>query len=506
LNESRQRESEVAVLGRQGEEEWRRLRRQLDYADEFWLGFLFTSSPPVADLFRRRIDAVLQRRVRSLRRLCADDAPERLPALLERLQSDEVAGAGVVWVESLRVDADGERKPWLQAWNRLLLRLNERRESLRRHLPGTGLVLVAPPAVKRWVREAAPDLWSIRAVVLEPQPARPRADEIPASRDHSATENTLPPDDRPTVAERGAPPDNLAPVSSDREIARRLRQAEGLLLQERAEEAAVAALDATTRLRGRPESRLRLSDALWLLARAERASGDPAAAEEHVAQALDLLRGQETRGHLEWSDALGRLLRARERPAEALGVYERMTGVARRLLSEYGESPERLRDVSVSLDRVGDVRRELGDLTGAGESYAESLEVSRRLLSEYGESPERLRDVSVSLNKVGDVRRELGDLTGAGESYAESLEVRRRLLSEYGESPERLRDVSVSLERVGLLSRDEGDEASAQGHLREALGLAESVVDQYGETPARAADVAHLARLTARPEETPKSG
>ena len=81
----------------------------------------------------------------------------------------------------------------------------------------------------------------------------------------------------------------------------------------------------------------------------------------------------------------------------------------RRRVDAYGETPESLRDLSISLDRVGDVRRAAGELASATVAYEESLALRRRLVDAYGETPRSLRDLSISLDKVGDVRREIGE-------------------------------------------------------------------------------------------------
>ncbi len=63
-----------------------------------------------------------------------------------------------------------------------------------------------------------------------------------------------------------------------------------------------------------------------------------------------------------------------------------------------GNSDEVLRDLSISLDKVGDVAQALGNLTEAQQAYSESLLIMRQQRDRLGDSPEVLRDLSVSLN------------------------------------------------------------------------------------------------------------
>jgi len=171
------------------------------------------------------------------------------------------------------------------------------------------------------------------------------------------------------------------------------------------------------------------------------------------------------------------------RTDEALVSYEESLGISRRLLEAYGESPQALRDLSVSLNNVGDVQRDLGRRVEALVSYEESLGIRRRLLEAYGESPQALRDLSLSLGKVGDVQRDLGRRDEALVSYEESLGIRRRLLDAYGESPQALRDLSLSLGKVGDVQRDLGRRDEALVSYEESLGISRRLLDAYGESP-----------------------
>ncbi|WP_141699044.1 tetratricopeptide repeat protein, partial [Candidatus Thiosymbion oneisti] len=77
------------------------------------------------------------------------------------------------------------------------------------------------------------------------------------------------------------------------------------------------------------------------------------------------------------------------------------------------------------------------------------LEISRRILQRLGETPEALRDLSVSLDNVANTDQQLGDWQRARDAFTEALEIRRRILQRLGETPEALRDLSVSLNNVG---------------------------------------------------------
>jgi len=62
--------------------------------------------------------------------------------------------------------------------------------------------------------------------------------------------------------------------------------------------------------------------------------------------------------------------------------------------------------------------------------YAESLE-SRRLIAATGETPQSLRDLSVSLNKAGDVNSALNCFEEARTAYAESLAIMTKLAKDF---------------------------------------------------------------------------
>ena len=495
-----------SFLDSQGEDVWQQLRRQFELADGFWLGFVFCPSPRTVAVLRRRTGQILKfraQRLRVIRPSSPDDFGSLLPALFE----PESAQAGCVWIESIHTSSPTrharESGDWTLAWDRFLLRANERRDALRRRLDG-GLILAAPPEVKPRVRDAAPDLWSIRSLVLDLPPSSIASSggvdrdslltrEIRREAGNVLSDASIDVEFGLAEADRIARRIEGAQGQSRHGLARiLLRAVEGLLEQGKTQDAVERARKAVAVLRGQSGGEHLLADALSSLSRAARADNDISVALECLEESLVVRRrlldthGETSQALRDLSISLGKLgdlrLECGELPA-ALAVYDESLALDRRLLDTYGETPQALRDLSISLGRLGDVRRETGDVAAATTAYEESLVRCRRLLDAYGETPQALRDLSISLGRLGDVRRETGDVAAAAVVYEESLALRRRLVDAYGETSQALRDLSISLSRLGDVRRETGDVAAATAAYEESLALDRRLLDTYGETP-----------------------
>ena len=125
-------------------------------------------------------------------------------------------------------------------------------------------------------------------------------------------------------------------------------------------------------------------------------------------------------------------------------------------------STEAQRDVSVSLDNLGDMALEAGDLAGARARYEEDLAIARRLAQANPISAQAQRDLGISLNKLGNVAVQAGDLAGARARYEEDLGIARKLAQANPTSAEAQRDVSVSLNKLGNVAMRAGDLAVRQ--------------------------------------------
>ena len=486
------------ILDPAAEAEWQMLRRQIEFASGFWLGFIFCPSPRPVVALRQRVEQVYRLQASGVR-LVRPTAPEELREILPRLLEPESVDAGCIWIEAVHLDAstftDDDPGPWALAWDWTLMRTNEHREVLRRRLNG-GLVYSVPPEWKPRARNAAPDLWSIRSLVLD-LPSSVAGLRETGRRDAVEREYTVPDSFSNTEidvdfalaeAHRIESKSKYDPRSHARVL---LRAVEGLLARDRTGEAVETAHRALSILMDAPDPGRLLAEALMRTGEVERADGDVAAAESHLGEAVRCWKsvlerdGESAQALRELSVSLGRLGDVRRESgalATATAAFEESLALDRRLLEAYGETPQALRDLSVSLNKFGDVRRESGDLAAATAAFEESLALRRRLLEAHGETPQALRDLSVSLNRFGDVRRESGDLAAATAAFEESLALRRRLLEAYGETPQALRDLSISLRKLGDVRRDSGDLTAAAVVFEQSATLDRRLRNTTGET------------------------
>jgi tetratricopeptide (TPR) repeat protein len=160
----------------------------------------------------------------------------------------------------------------------------------------------------------------------------------------------------------------------------------------------------------------------------------------------------------------------------------------RRLLAADPTRPDWLGCLSVSLSRVGDVRRALGDLEAALAAFQESLDIDRELVRLQPDQPKRKVDLSLSLNKVGEVESGRGNLDAAMSAFRKSLGIRRELARRQSDQPN-LRALSVSLERIGDIESARGNLDAAITAFQESLGIRRELVRLQGDMPERRRDL-----------------
>jgi tetratricopeptide (TPR) repeat protein len=429
--------SDRTTLDSAAEQAWQTLRQHTEWTDGFWVAWLFTGYSPLAVDFEARMETLLLERGQH-QIVLRPRTPEEVRNLLEDILAESTRDARCVWVEIIQSDGLGlgsEPDPglWTEAWDWLMMRANERRTALTHHLPG-GLVFVGPPAFKDRARRAAPDLWSIRALVLEPAP--PQMQPGPAMLDSL---QPLPPtgDDAPDV--------ELALDQAARMRARGLRADESKAL-----------IYAVRGLLARGET----ADALrWTRAAVDAASElmpeDPSAAVilDNLATVL------EDQGAL----------------AEARPLFERALAIREQQLGP--EHP----DTATSLNNLGKLLHEQGALAEARPLLERALAIYEQQLG-----PEHPHTAAV-LNTLGRLLYVQGSLAEARPLFERAVAICEQQLG-----PEHPR-TATSLNNLAALLQHQGALAEARPLLERAVAIYEQ---QLGpEHPLIAMSLNNLAGL-----------
>lgn len=441
---------------------WQRLRFHLSMQEGFWLALVVGRNQRARAEIRERATAWV-------------DAAERAPAVIAppagglpavAFQLLEARDPSVVWVIT---DQDEDGACWEEGCGKLLLALNERREAYRKQL-GAGVILEGPPKLKALLRNLAPDLFSIRACIVELE-----------------------------GGDRGVAPDGW--------------QAVGGVAANRPEmyaTAACRALDQANRLAGRAEEGARRSragalsravEALvaqgWVIeagpaveemleltqglipAAMAAAQGDTAQLRSHVVAADAKSRGTLALFGDAWAwagevaTAEGDLLSARDAWARALAVRSGL--VEGRPIDVVTEA--RYGDVARCHGELAELALAAGDVAEARAALTRSLSIRKALLRLSPEDPERRSDLALVHSLLGDVARAEGDLATARREVSASLDIRRALVDKHPRNSRYLRFLSVGWGRLGTLADAEGDAHQARRARESALDLARKLVD-----------------------------
>ncbi len=140
---------------------------------------------------------------------------------------------------------------------------------------------------------------------------------------------------------------------------------------------------------------------------------------------------------------------------------------------ELKATPSWQRDLSVSLNRLGDLAVAQGDLAASARYFAQDMAIAERLAASDPANTEWQRDLSVSLNKLGELAVAQGDLAAAAGHFTQCKTIRERLAASDPANAEWQRDLSVSLNKLGELAVAQGDLAAAAGHFTQSKTIAE---------------------------------
>lgn len=168
------------------------------------------------------------------------------------------------------------------------------------------------------------------------------------------------------------------------------------------------------------------------------------------------------------------------------------------LAAEAGDDSSLQRELGTAYERVGDVQggtmlANLGDTSGAIESYRKALKIREALIAFDPQNSETRRDIAFSYMKLGSLLWETGDTAGGLENHNKALSLFQSLMAADPTSF----DLRFALERtydnLGMILQERGDVTGALGSYGKALEILESFSssDREGEKVRRAFSAAY---------------
>ncbi|XP_077230737.1 protein NCA1-like [Tasmannia lanceolata] len=151
----------------------------------------------------------------------------------------------------------------------------------------------------------------------------------------------------------------------------------------------------------------------------------------------------------------------------------------REQLERSGSTSELCSQLGAVLGMLGDCCRAMGDAGSATSYYEESVEFLSKLPAP---DLEVVHTLSVSLNKIGDLKYYDEDLRAARSYYSRSLDVRRNAVKNNPNVSSQIVDVAVSLAKVADVDRNLGNEDMAIDGFKEAIKSLESLTLDPKET------------------------
>ncbi|XP_006351348.1 uncharacterized protein [Solanum tuberosum] len=143
----------------------------------------------------------------------------------------------------------------------------------------------------------------------------------------------------------------------------------------------------------------------------------------------------------------------------------------REQLQRMGNTSELCSQLGAVLGMLGDCSRATGDAVSAVAYFEESVNF---LLKVPKDDVEITHTLSVSLNKIGDLKYYAGDLQAARSHYFRALDVRRNAIKQPS-VPSQIVDVAISLAKVADIDRNLGDEDTAVEGFQKGIKLLQSL-------------------------------
>ena len=155
--------------------------------------------------------------------------------------------------------------------------------------------------------------------------------------------------------------------------------------------------------------------------------------------------------------------------------YEQSLRINMELFYELG-TPGCRHNLSVNYHKLGDVQMAEEDFDGARDNYEESLRIAQELSEEPG-TPESRLGLLLNYRKLGDVQMAEEDFDGARDNYEESLRIAEELSKESG-TPESLSNLSIAYTKIGDVQEAKGDLDGALKSYKKSLRIFKELSDE----------------------------
>lgn len=349
--------------------EWRKLLQHFDFSEQFAFVVLLVPDVDGAILCRYELERQLEGEGQRLQAIELP-TPTSLRQLPEHFLDTPIKeNTTCLWVAAVAPDYAKDYADWRDAWQSALARLNAFRNPIRKRFP-LALVFAGAPWLQELLRETAPDLWSVRTLVVRIEPvAHPDNEFVTAPQ---LLESTV-----------GEGPDP------------------------------VFALQQAGKLRGVPGKELALADLLHRAGEGFESQENWREAEKAYGEALEFKHSYAapptslllTLNELSWTcHVLGQTRRS-------LDLAEKSLSLARQV-SDHFQEGKALNNLALALVDMGEVQQAIA-------FYKQALDVSREINDKQAEA--------ITLNNFGIAYKTLGETQRAIDFYEKALAMSREI-------------------------------------------------------------------------------
>jgi tetratricopeptide (TPR) repeat protein len=436
--------------------EWQKLLTHFDLeSDQFAFIPVFVPDSDWEEVCRQSLAESLRAFEKKELYVIALEKPEELKNLAVTIFDLELEKKkyGAVWIAAPVTLRDDEREDWQAAWREGMARLNQYRNPFRRKFDFP-ILLVGAEWTQQIIRDAAPDLWSVRTIVVRIVPP------IISTADVEKVVNVS--QIRSSNSWRNVDPEFA------------LREAE--------------------RLRGQTGKEIGLARLYYraangFLARAKFKQALEAAqeADDLISQLLNQSTVTETnnkdvsnRSELEsfWADLLnikGNALSNLGKLNKAIDEYDKAIAIYQRLVKEENRD-ELANSLATAFMNKGTVLSQVGKLNEAIDEYNKAIEIRRRLIEEENRD-ELVDDLAMAIMNKGNTLADLGKVNEAIVEYDKAIEIRRRLVKE--ENRDELADhLAMAIMNKGTVLRQSGELAEAIDEYDKAIAIYQRLVEE----------------------------